>query len=47
VLARGSSDHHPISLKLHTLPGVKVLGRTHHGTSRQLKTVRNWFSSVD
>jgi len=24
VLARGSSDHHPISLKLHTLPGVQV-----------------------
>jgi endonuclease/exonuclease/phosphatase family metal-dependent hydrolase len=24
VLARGSSDHHPISLKLDTLPGVQV-----------------------
>jgi endonuclease/exonuclease/phosphatase (EEP) superfamily protein YafD len=24
VLARGSSDHHPISLKLHTLPVVQV-----------------------
>ncbi|MGZ5178671.1 MAG: hypothetical protein ACXWCW_31495, partial [Burkholderiales bacterium] len=24
VLARGSSDHHPISLKLHTLSGVQV-----------------------
>ena len=32
VLARGSFDHHPISLTLHTFAGRSDLGRTRHGT---------------
>ena len=49
VLARGSSDHHPILLKLHTLPVVQVSDRlaTAHARRPMLRmSVERWLRVV-
>jgi endonuclease/exonuclease/phosphatase family metal-dependent hydrolase len=49
VLARGPSDHHPITLKLHVLPGVQVSNRfvTAHVRRPMLRaSVERWLRAV-
>jgi hypothetical protein len=47
VLARGSSDHHPILLKLHTLPVVQASDVTAHVRRPMLRvSVEGWLRVV-
>jgi endonuclease/exonuclease/phosphatase family metal-dependent hydrolase len=49
VLARGSSDHHPIKLELHALPGVRVSNGSAAAHVRRLKlrdSVERWAQVI-
>ena len=46
VLARGPSDHHPISLDLHVVPGAAYVSGRHVRRARLRANVERWLRSM-